>query len=129
MESVFIQLGVVTIASAALGIVARLLKQPILLAYIAAGILLGSGGYHILPASAQTQDIAKIGIIFLLFLVGLELNVEQVKRLGRVVVGTGLIQMLISFAAAFVTATALATAVPLRFTSAWRWRSARPQWY
>ncbi|MSU75913.1 hypothetical protein EXS54_00335 [Patescibacteria group bacterium] len=95
MDSIFLQLGVVIIASAALGLVARLLHQPIVLAYILAGVLIGAGGFNLIPDTVQTQDIATIGIIFLLFLIGLELDVRQVKKVGLVSLMAGVIQMLV----------------------------------
>ena len=88
-EGIFFQLGILTVCAAALGIVARVLKQPIIAAYLLTGVLLGVGGTNVIPNSADTQDIAKVGIVFLLFLVGLELNVSQVRRLKTVVIITG----------------------------------------
>ena len=107
MDSAFLQIGVVTILAAGLGILFRFLRQPIILAYIAAGILLGAGGLNLIHNAALTADIATIGIIFLLFLVGLELDINQVRRLGPVVVVVGLLQMLITFGLAFGAAQAL----------------------
>lgn len=95
MDSIFLQLGVVIIASAVLGILARVLRQPIVLAYIAAGVLIGAGGYNLIPDTVQTEDIATVGIIFLLFLIGLELDIRQVRRVGVVSVLAGTIQMLV----------------------------------
>lgn len=96
MDSVFLQIGVVTIVAALLGIFARTFRQPILLAYITAGILLGSAGLGVIHNAHLTQDIATIGIIFLLFLVGLELDVGKVRRLRAVVLAAGLVQMLVT---------------------------------
>ncbi len=93
MDSIFSQVGVVTIAAAILAILARVLKQPIILAYIVAGILLGGSGLNVIPNASLAQDIATIGIIFLLFLVGLELDVGKIRKLGSVVIITGLVQM------------------------------------
>lgn len=95
MHSIFLQLGVVTIASAGLAIAARAFRQPIILAYIVAGILLGSGGYNLIPDSINTQGIATVGIIFLLFLIGLELDIGRVRRVGRIVLLAGGIQMVV----------------------------------
>lgn len=100
MHSIFFQLGIVTITSAGLAIAARAFKQPIVLAYIVAGILLGSGGYNLIPDSVNTQGIATVGIIFLLFLIGLELDIGRVRRVGKVVLLAGGIQMLVVMATA-----------------------------
>src|SRR5687767_5173804 len=93
MDSVFLQIGVVTIVAAGLGMLARLMRQPIILAYIAAGILLGGAGFHVIPNAEITGDVATIGIVFLLFLVGLELDIAKLRRLGNVVLWTGLVQI------------------------------------
>jgi Kef-type K+ transport system membrane component KefB len=104
MHSIFLQLGVVTIVSAGLAIAFRALKQPIILAYIVAGILLGGGGYNLIPDSVNTQGIATVGIIFLLFLIGLELDIGRVRRVGKVVLMAGGIQMaVVAAGAAFFT--------------------------
>lgn len=106
-EGIFFQLGILTVAAAALGIVARVLKQPIIAAYILTGVLLGVGGTNLIPSSADTQDIAKVGIVFLLFLVGLELNVSQIKRLKTVVLVTGLVQLAVVFGLTYAATVAL----------------------
>ncbi len=93
MDSIFFQIGLVIIVAAGLGIVAKLFKQPLLLAYIAAGIVLGSGGLQVITDVHVSQEMATIGIVFLLFLVGLELDIDKVKELGRVILVTGLVQM------------------------------------
>lgn len=107
MDSAFLQIGTVIIVAAACGIVARLLRQPLLLAYICAGVLLGAGGLHVIDNITITQDVASIGIIFLLFLVGLELDFQKVKELGPVILVTGLVQMAIVIAAGYALSQAL----------------------
>lgn len=107
MDSIFLQIGTVTIAAALLAIFARVLRQPIILAYIIAGILLGASGLNIIPNTHLAEDISTIGIIFLLFLVGLELDVGKIRKLGAVVVITGLVQMLVVGGIGFVITSLL----------------------
>lgn len=102
MESIFLQVGTVTIAAAVLAIVARVLGQPIILAYIIAGILLGASGLNVIPNAHLAQDISTIGIIFLLFLVGLELDIGKIKELGTVVMVAGFAQMLVIGAGGYI---------------------------
>lgn len=94
MDSVFLQIGVATIVAATLGVLARLLRQPIVLAYIVAGILLGAG-FGVIHDTNITGDVGTIGIVFLLFLVGLELDIVKLRRLGAVVLVSGLVPVLI----------------------------------
>lgn len=107
MDSVFLQIGVVIITAAGCGILARLLRQPILLGYIMAGILLGAGGLHVIQDVTITQEVASIGIVFLLFLVGLELDVAKVRELGKVILVAGLTQLIVVTASGFAITQAL----------------------
>jgi Kef-type K+ transport system membrane component KefB/Trk K+ transport system NAD-binding subunit len=106
-DSIFFQLGILTVCAATLGIVARVFKQPIIAAYLLTGVLLGVGGTNLIPNSADTQDIAKVGIVFLLFLVGLELNISQIRRLKTVVLVTGFVQLGVVFGIAYAAASVL----------------------
>lgn len=101
MDSLFVQLAILNVLAAVLAVVARIFRQPLVLAYLVTGILLGAGGLHVIPNSDVTHDIAAVGIVFLLFLVGLELDISKVRRLGAVVLISGILQMVITGAVAF----------------------------
>ena len=80
------------------------LKQPIIIAYIVLGIVVGPKGLGLINDAAQIEQLAHIGIILLLFLIGL--NFQPLKlvglfgRVGIVTLTTCLIFMLLSLAAA-----------------------------
>lgn len=101
MDGLFIELGVVTVVAAAMAILARFLKQPVVLAYLLTGVVLGSGGFQVIPNNQITEDIAAIGIIFLLYLVGLELDIKRIRKLGGVVLVAGIAQMLVTMGAVY----------------------------
>jgi len=61
-------------------------------AYLLAGLVLGPG-LGIIPENEAIDVIAEAGIVLLLFLVGLELSVEKITKVGRVAVGAGLARM------------------------------------
>ena len=71
------------------GVVARMLRQPAILGYILAGIALSLLGRNVDLVAAMGQ----LGVTFLLFLVGLELPIAQLKKMGRTAVITGLGQI------------------------------------
>ncbi|MDG2126174.1 MAG: cation:proton antiporter [Verrucomicrobiales bacterium] len=91
-------LGLIVIAAAVFAVVASRLKLPTIVAYLAAGLTLGplTG---LVPGSAAVHTIAESGIVLLLFLVGLELNIDRIRAVGRTAVIAGLGQ---------ITATAIA---------------------
>jgi Kef-type K+ transport system membrane component KefB len=92
-----VTLGAVVIAATILGGIARAFKQPILLAYILAGIALGALGIHqgALP-EGTLRTFADLGVVFVLFLVGLEINWTSLRLVGKTAIGIGLLQILIT---------------------------------
>lgn len=94
MESLFFDLGLVIVAAAVIGVISYFLKQPLILAYIVAGILIGPSGFGLIHDIEVIHVIAEIGIMLMLFLVGLEMNPARMKDLGVVAFATGLGQVL-----------------------------------
>jgi Kef-type K+ transport system membrane component KefB len=83
-----IALGIVFAALAAH--VARLFRQPLLLGYIAGGVLLSPRlGFGLVSSEANIELISEIGLILLLFIIGLEIDLREVRRLGRSVLILG----------------------------------------
>ncbi|HSF05731.1 MAG TPA: cation:proton antiporter [Methylomirabilota bacterium] len=89
-----IALGIVFAAAAAH--VARLLRQPLILGYIAGGVLLGPLGFGLITSNESIELISEIGLIFLLFIIGLEVDLRELRRLGRSTLVLGVIQFGIS---------------------------------
>ncbi|HKW90867.1 MAG TPA: cation:proton antiporter, partial [Methylomirabilota bacterium] len=90
-----IALGI--IFAAVLGHVARLLRQPLLLGYIAGGILLSSQlGFGLVTSAESIELISEIGLILLLFIIGLEIDLREVGRLGRSMLALGVGQFVIN---------------------------------
>ncbi len=90
-----IALGI--IFAAVLGHVARLLRQPLLLGYIAGGILLSPRlGFGLVTSAESIELISEIGLILLLFIIGLEIDLREVGRLGRSMLALGVGQFVIN---------------------------------
>lgn len=81
-QTFLIEFGIILIVAAALGIIARLLKQPLILAYLIAGVLIGPFAFGLLKNSGVIESFASIGTVFLLFLIGLELNPRKLLEFG-----------------------------------------------
>jgi len=94
MESLFFELGLVIISAALVGVVSYFLKQPLILAYLVAGVLIGPFGFGLIHNIETIHVIANVGIMLMLFLVGLEMNPERLKDLGVVAFATGVGQVL-----------------------------------
>jgi CPA2 family monovalent cation:H+ antiporter-2 len=74
-----------------LAVFARAIKQPLIVGYIAAGFLLGPEVFAFVEDRALLNRLGEIGIILLLFLIGLEVSLDQLRSSWRTaVIGTGL---------------------------------------
>lgn len=93
MESGFVQqLTLIIVAAAAFAVIARRLRLPTIVAYLAAGLVLGPAtGWVAITASMGL--LSEAGIVLLLFLVGLELSLDKIKGLGTAVLWAGFIQV------------------------------------
>ncbi|MDT8420802.1 MAG: cation:proton antiporter [Desulfuromonadales bacterium] len=112
-------LDLLTLLALALGsalLFTRLRLSPII-GYLVSGMIAGPYGMHLIKNVHEVEGIAEIGVILLLFTIGLEFSISRLLRLKRLLVGGGLAQMLISIAAFIGVGTLygldLATAIPL----------------
>lgn len=103
----FEQLGLILLLSAILGCVALFLRQPILIAFIAVGIVCGPGVLNVIEHSETIDMLAKVGVSLLLFVVGLKLDIQTVQTMGRVALATGLGQVFVTSVAGFFICLAL----------------------
>jgi Kef-type K+ transport system membrane component KefB len=87
-------IGFSIIVAAVLAFFARRLNQPLILGYILAGAVLGPHvGFHVVSDEASIELIAEIGLILLLFLIGLEISLPRLLQAGRAITVTGLLQV------------------------------------
>lgn len=104
-------IGICVIVAAVLAVVAARLKQPLIIAYIATGALLGPHiGINLVHEEESIEQIAEIGLILLLFLIGLELSLPRLRQAGRVITVSGLLKVPICAAVAWVVLAPVAAA-------------------
>jgi len=119
------ELAVVILIAAVLGIVAKLLRQPIILAYLLTGITIGYFGFFQIRNGEVFSIFSDLGIMFLLFLVGLEINYTSLRLVGKTSLVAGLAQVVftavvgyfIAVWLGFVPLHALYVSVALTFSS------------
>jgi Kef-type K+ transport system membrane component KefB len=122
---IFEQLAGVLLVCMVAGAAALVLRQPLVVGLIAAGIAVGPQALGLVDDTTDIELLAKLGIALLLFIVGLKLDVRLIGRLGPVALATGLGQVLftsvvgffIALALGFATVPALYIAVALTFSS------------
>ena len=99
-ESVALLIGAATF----LGILSQKTGQPKIIAYIIAGISLGPVGLDLVKQGEMISLFSELGLVFLLFLIGLEIDIEEIQEVLKSTVGIAVIQMAITFAAGTLTA-------------------------
>jgi Kef-type K+ transport system membrane component KefB len=125
LNDVFTQLSLVIVVAGAVSILMRLLKQPLIMGYIITGILVGPTFLHLIHEKDAFETFSEIGIALLLFIIGLELSVTAIRRLGKPVFITAVallgimvsIGYLIGTAMHFTTTEAVLTGFALFFSS------------
>lgn len=96
----------------------RLLKQPLVVGYMLSGIVAGPYFLNVLHSQDELELFSKVGIVFLLFIVGLHLNPKVVREVGTVSLITGLGQVIFTSLIGFGLALALGLAlVPAIYTA------------
>lgn len=102
-------LGVILVTAAIVTILFRKMKQPVVLGYIIAGFLVGPG-FPFLPTVKEPESIrvwAEIGVIFLLFGLGLEFSFKKLARVGKSASITALFEITSMMGLGFLAGLAL----------------------
>jgi Kef-type K+ transport system membrane component KefB len=77
-----------------LGLAAHFSRQPLILAYLVAGFLVGPFGMGWVQSQESIQTISELGLIFMLFMIGLEIDLKKIVRAGPVILIAGAGQLL-----------------------------------
>lgn len=98
MEETAILLDVLALLIAAVVVVpaVRRLRTSPVLGYLAAGILVGPHGLAVIRDAESIGTLAEFGVVFLLFMIGLDLSVARLRTLGRLVFGLGACQVTVT---------------------------------
>lgn len=93
--------------AAGLGLIAKLFRQPLILAFIATGIIIGAFGLSPVATDPIYRLFADLGIMFLLFLIGMEINFSSLRLVGPASVMIGLGQVVFTFVGGMLIALLL----------------------
>jgi len=123
--SVFYEMASLLVLAAGVGLIGMFLRQPLIVSFIAVGILAGPAVLGLAQSDEHIKLLAELGIAVLLFLVGLKLDIKLVRTLGTVALLVGIGQMAFTFSFGFAigymlgldTTTNLFISVALMFSS------------
>jgi len=93
-ESVFSEVAALLMLASVAGLLGLALRQPIIVSFIAVGLLAGPSGLDLARTVEPIELLAELGVAVLLFLVGLKLDLGLVRSVGPVALTTGLGQVL-----------------------------------
>ncbi|MFM2449801.1 MAG: hypothetical protein RIS44_2251, partial [Pseudomonadota bacterium] len=92
-----LELVLLYLVAAVAGVVlCRLAKLPPMLGYLAVGVLIGPNALALAKDSAGVQYLAEFGVVFLMFVIGLEFNLPKLRSMRQLVFGLGLLQVLLT---------------------------------
>jgi Kef-type K+ transport system membrane component KefB len=103
----FHEIAALVLAAAVIGALATRLRQPLIVAFIAVGVLAGPFMLDVVSAEQEIDLLAELGIALVLFVVGLKLDVRVIRQTGPVAVVTGLVQLAFTAIGGFALALAL----------------------
>ncbi|MCC6484915.1 MAG: cation:proton antiporter [Armatimonadetes bacterium] len=122
---IFDELAAVLFVTTIVAVAAVRLRQPLIVAFIAVGILAGPSGLGWIRSVTHIHTLAEMGLALLLFIVGLKLDVSMLRSMGSVALATGAGQVLatailgipVALAVGMPLQTAIYVAVSLTFSS------------
>jgi CPA2 family monovalent cation:H+ antiporter-2 len=90
------QLIIVLTATIAIVFVFQKLRLPTIVGFLLAGVIIGPHGFQLIQSVDQVETLAEIGVVLLLFTIGLEFSLETILSVQRRVVWAGLLQVLLT---------------------------------
>ncbi|MCD6300292.1 MAG: cation:proton antiporter, partial [Dehalococcoidales bacterium] len=93
-----LDLIIVLAAAVAGGMLAHRARLPVLLGYLVGGIIVGPYGFGLVKDVETVRVLANIGVILLLFTLGLEFSFKELMRMGRIAILGGIVQILLTAA-------------------------------
>ena len=92
-----LELVLLYLVAAVLGVVAcRMLRLPPMLGYLAVGVLIGPNALALAKDTAGVKYLAEFGVVFLMFVIGLEFNLPKLRSMRTLVFGLGLSQVVLT---------------------------------
>ncbi len=79
----FTELSLIIIVTVGVSIIMKMIRQPLILGYILAGLLVGPSFLNLIHSTEMFEAFSSIGIALLLFIIGLGMNIAELKKLGK----------------------------------------------
>ncbi|SPE25707.1 Potassium transporter [Burkholderiales bacterium] len=98
-----LELTLILLAASVIAVaMVRLFHQPPVLGYLVVGIAIGPHALAWVPDTAETRHLAELGIVFLMFSIGLEFSLPRLRSMRSIVLGLGMTQVILTLGATLV---------------------------
>ena len=101
-------------------VVCRLYKLPPMLGYLAVGVLIGPNALALSQNADGVRYLGEFGVVFLMFVIGLEFNLPKLRSMQKHVFGLGLLQVTVTMVGAMLATFALAALAPQMWGMSWQ---------
>ena len=101
-------------------VVCRLYKLPPMLGYLAVGVLIGPNALALSQNADGVRHLGEFGVVFLMFVIGLEFNLPKLRSMQKHVFGLGLLQVSVTMVGAMLATWVLATLAPQLWGMSWQ---------
>lgn len=116
-----LELTLLYLLAAVLGVVGfRMLRLPPMLGYLAVGVVIGPNALALAENSTGVQHLAEFGVVFLMFVIGLEFNLPKLRAMRKHVFGLGLLQVVLTLVIVTLTSLFLASLAPGLWKMEWQ---------
>ena len=116
-----LEITLLYLLAAVLGVVVcRSLKLPPILGYLAVGVMIGPNALALAQNSAGVQQLGEFGVVFLMFVIGLEFNLPKLRAMRRHVFGLGLLQVVLTMVLVTAGSALLAWLLPNDWPFSWQ---------
>jgi CPA2 family monovalent cation:H+ antiporter-2 len=116
-----LQLTLLYLLAAVLGVVVcRSFKLPPMLGYLAVGVVIGPNALAVAKNADGVRHLGEFGVVFLMFVIGLEFNLAKLRAMRNHVFGLGFFQVLLTMLGATAAAMALAFLAPKLWGMSWQ---------
>ncbi|QOV88972.1 cation:proton antiporter [Humisphaera borealis] len=88
-------IGIAILTATVVGLIAHFLRQPIILGYLVAGAVIGPLGLRWIHSAGSVEVISEIGLVLLLFIIGLEMNIKSILAAGKQLLVAGFGQFIV----------------------------------
>jgi CPA2 family monovalent cation:H+ antiporter-2 len=116
-----LDLTLLYLLAAVLGVVTcRYLKLPPMLGYLAVGVLIGPNALALAKNADGVRHLGEFGVVFLMFVIGLEFNLPKLRSMRKHVFGLGLFQVLLTISITTAASMAFAVLAPGQWGMDWK---------